>query len=88
MLLLRTIESDTLLALSQGEWEGEFDGEPALPNTGSLVQADGNGAFQVLVAGLDRPTSLEIIADTGYIVTLGGEVWVVEGLASSVLGQR
>ena len=76
------IEADTLLALSQGEWEGEFDGEPALPNTGSLVQTDGNGAFQVLVAGLDRPTSLEIIADTGYIVTLGGEVWVVEGLAN------
>ena len=70
----------TLFALAQGSWDGPFEGAPALPNTGSLVQVDGD-AFEVLAEGLDRPTSLEIIGNTAYVVTLGGEVWRLAGIA-------
>jgi hypothetical protein len=49
----------TLFALAQGDWDGPFEGAPAQPNTGALVQVNGNGTFTVLAEGLDRPTSLE-----------------------------
>lgn len=34
-----------------------------------------------MVGGLDRPTSLEFIGSTAYIVTLDGEVWTVKWVA-------
>jgi hypothetical protein len=34
-----------------------------------------DGHFRLVVDDLDRPTSLEFIGDTAYVVTLGGEVW-------------
>jgi hypothetical protein len=46
-----------------------------LPNTGSLVMANRSGGFTVLAGGLDRPTSLEFIGRSAYVVTLTGEVW-------------
>lgn len=70
-------EGGALFALAQGEWQGEFDGEPALPDTGSLVRADGDGGFIVMASQLDRPTSFEIIDDVAYVVTLGGEIWTI-----------
>jgi hypothetical protein len=36
---------------------------------------NGNGTFTVLADGLDRPTSLEFIGNTAYVVTFGGEIW-------------
>jgi hypothetical protein len=30
-----------------------------------------------LITGLDRPTSVEIIGRTAYIVTLSGELWLI-----------
>jgi hypothetical protein len=77
----------TLFALAQGDWDGPWDGAPALPNTGALVRADGNGAFTMLAEGLDRPTSLEIIQNTAYIVTLGGEIWTINNIAGPPFGQ-
>jgi hypothetical protein len=71
----------TLFALAQGDWDGPFEGAPALPNTGSLVQVDGTGSFLVVVEGLDRPTSLEIIDNTAYVVTIGGEIWTIDNIA-------
>jgi hypothetical protein len=71
----------TLFGLAQGSWDGPFEGAPALPNTGSLVQVEGDGTFTILAEGLDRPTSLEIIRNTAYIVTLGGEVWTIANVA-------
>lgn len=71
----------TLFALAQGVWDGPFEGTPALPNTGALVQVDGSGTFTVLAEGLDRPTSLEIINNTAYVVTLGGEIWTIDNIA-------
>jgi len=76
----------TLFALAQGVWDGPFEGTPALPNTGSLVQVDGNGAFTVVAEGLDRPTSLEIISNTAYVVTLGGEIWTIDIIAGPPFG--
>jgi hypothetical protein len=64
----------TLYALSQGIWNGEGEGSPAIENTGSLVQVDGNGGFEVIIDGLDRPTSMEFIQNSAYIMTLGGEI--------------
>ena len=67
----------TLYALSQGVWNGAGAGSPALSNTGALVKVNRDGAFTVITDGLDRPTSLEFIEDTAYVVTLTGEVWKI-----------
>jgi hypothetical protein len=71
----------TLYALSQGVWDGAFPGSPAEPDTGSLVNANENGTFTVLVEALDRPTSLEFIGTTTYVVTLTGENWKIDGVS-------
>ena len=77
----------TLFALAQGVWDGPFEGTPALPNTGALVQEDGNGTFTVVAEGLDRPTSLEIINNTAFVVTLGGEIWTIDHITGPPFGQ-
>jgi hypothetical protein len=77
----------TLFALAQGVWDGPFEGTPALPNTGALVRVDGSGTFTVLAEGLDRPTSLEIINNTAYVVTLGGEIWTIDSIAGPPFGR-
>jgi sugar lactone lactonase YvrE len=76
----------TLFALSQGIWDGIAEGSPALPNTGALVRVAANNTFTVVTEGLDRPTSLEILGNTAYIVTLGGEIWMIDGVASPPYG--
>ena len=70
-----------LYALSQGVFGGGPAGSPALPNTGSLVQANGDGSFSIVADGLDRPTSLEFIGNTAYIVTLSGEIWKLDSFS-------
>jgi hypothetical protein len=70
-----------LYALSQGHFtEGNDDGSPADPNTGALVEANADGTFTVITDGLNQPTSLEFIGNTAYIVTLGGEIWMIDGV--------
>ena len=76
----------TLFALAQGDWDGPFEGAPALASTGALVRANGEGGFTVLAEGLDRPTSLEIIGNTAYVITLGGEIWTVGSVAQPPFG--
>jgi hypothetical protein len=72
-----------LYALSQGMFpDGGIPAEPALPNTGSLLQVNDDGTFRVVVEHLNQPTSLEIIGDTAYVVTLGGEIWRIDGLTA------
>jgi hypothetical protein len=78
----------TLFALAQGTWDGQFPGSPALPNTGSLVRVNDDGSFTVVAAGLDRPTSMQIIGTTAYVVTLTGEVVVIEDIAGPPFGHR
>ena len=67
-----------LYALSQGSFGGGPPGSPAAPNTGSLVKVNGAGTFSTVVDGLDRPTSVEFIRNTAYVVTLTGEIWKVK----------
>jgi hypothetical protein len=70
-----------LFALSQGVFGGGPPGSPAAPNTGSLVKVDGHGRFSLVTDGLDRPTSVEFIKNTAYVVTLPGEIWKVENVS-------
>ncbi|CAM4458430.1 ScyD/ScyE family protein [Deinococcus marmoris] len=77
----------TLFALAQGFWDSTFEGAPANPNTGSLVRAEWDGTFTVVAGPLDRPTSMEIMGNTAYIVTLGGEIWTVDNIASPPSGK-
>ena len=69
----------TLYALSQGDFSGDPPGSPALPDTGALVRVNDDGTFTVVRDVLDRPTSLEFIRDTAYVVTLTGEIWKIDG---------
>ncbi|MCW3091472.1 MAG: hypothetical protein JWP81_2541 [Ferruginibacter sp.] len=77
----------TLFALSQGTFSGGIPGNPALPNTGSLLRVNADGTFSVVADELDRPTSFEIIGNTAYIVTLGGEIWTIDNIADPPFGQ-
>jgi hypothetical protein len=71
-----------LFALSQGFWDGPFEGTPALPNTGALLRVNRDGTLTTVVGELDRPTSVEIIKNTAYVVTLGGEVWKINNISA------
>jgi hypothetical protein len=79
----------TLFALSQGIFPvGSPAGSPAIPNTGALVRVNGAGGFDVIVNGLNLPTSLEFIGDTAYVVTLAGDIWRIDGVSSPPYGRR
>ena len=71
----------TLYALSQGTWKGPFEGTPARPNTGALLNVNPDGTFSSIVRRLNQPTSFEFIGDTAYVVTLTGEVWKIENVS-------
>ena len=79
---------DALFALSQGPGAGDPEGSPAVPNSGSLVRVNADGTFTVIADELDRPTSMEIIGNTAYIVTLGGEIWTVDNIADPPFGHH
>ncbi|WP_053978116.1 ScyD/ScyE family protein [Mangrovimonas xylaniphaga] len=76
----------SLFALSQGTWNGLGEGSEAFENTGALVKANQDGTFSEIATGLDRPTSLEIVKNTAYVVTRDGEIWSVEDIASGPYG--
>lgn len=77
----------TLFALAQGNWDGPFEGAPALPNTGSLVRVQEDGTLTPVAQGLDRPVSMEIIGNTAYVVTLAGEIVKLGELAGPPFGR-
>jgi hypothetical protein len=69
-----------LYALAQGHFTpGGEAGSPADPDTGALLRVSRDQTMTP-IARLDRPTSLEIICHTAYVVTLAGEIWAVPGL--------
>jgi hypothetical protein len=76
----------TLFALAQGTHSNGDAGSPADPNTGELLRVDGQGGFSVVASGLDRPTSLEIIGNTAYVVTLTGKILVIDDIARPPYG--
>jgi hypothetical protein len=75
-----------LYALSQGQWDGVAEGSPAAPDTGRLVKVNGDGALVPVVDRdghelvLDRPTSLELIGNTAYVISLTGVIVRIENL--------
>jgi sugar lactone lactonase YvrE len=76
-----------LYALSQGDWDlpptPENEGKPAAPDTGRLLRVTSHGHFATMVEGLDRPTSLEIIGDSAFVVTLTGKVLSIDRVGCS-----
>lgn len=77
----------SLYALAQGTWDGVGAGSPALPFTGSLVEVNADGTFTVVADALDRPTSLEILDNTAYVVSLAGDIWVIPNLSEPPFGK-
>jgi hypothetical protein len=81
--------SRSLYALAQGVFTpGGMPGSPAEPDTGQLLRVNRNGTFSVVASGLDRPTSLEIVGGTAYVVTLDGEVWAVSHAVDGCVGRE
>jgi hypothetical protein len=79
----------TLFALSQGHFSCDDPacaGAPADPDTGFLVRATANGTFTSLAEELNQPTSLELIGNTAYVVTLGGEIWKIADVSGPPYG--
>jgi hypothetical protein len=76
----------TLYVLSQGIWDGVAEGSPALPGTGSLMQVNADGSVTPIIMGVDRPTSMEFIGNTAYIVNLIGEIWRIDGVSPPPYG--
>jgi hypothetical protein len=71
--------SHSLYALSNGiPLPNAQPGDPGQPNTGELVEANQDGTFTVITSGLDRPTSLDFIGPSAYVVTLTGQVWKID----------
>lgn len=69
----------SLYALSQGDSPGDVEpAAPALPDSGELLRAERDGSLSVVVEGLDRPTSVDFIGDTAFVVNLDGEVWRID----------
>jgi hypothetical protein len=75
-----------LYALAQGEWDGVGEGSPALPDTGALVEVNGDGTFTVIADNLNQPTSLEVIGNTAYVVSLAGEIWRIDDVSNPPFG--
>lgn len=75
-----------LFGLAQGIYGGGGAGAPAEPNTGSLLKVNSTGTFDVVMDELNQPTSLEIIGNTAYVVTLGGEIWKINGISGPPYG--
>jgi hypothetical protein len=75
-----------LYGLSQGQWDGVGEGSRAFEDTGRLVVVGRHGELTPVVDGsgeelvLDRPTSLEFVGDTAYVVSVTGDVYRVDGL--------
>ena len=54
---------------------------PADHDTGALLRANTSGTMTTIAGELDQPTSLEIIGNAAYVVTLSGEIWKIDGIA-------
>jgi hypothetical protein len=77
----------SLFALSQGQWDGQFPGSPAIPFDGALWEVNADGTLRLIADGINLPTSVEIIQNDAYVVTLAGEILRIENIASPAYGR-
>jgi hypothetical protein len=75
-----------LYVLLQGVWDLGPDpsnaGKPAKAGTGVLAKVEWNGTLTPIVDGLDRPTSLEFIDDSAFVVGLDGTVTRIDHVSA------
>ena len=81
-----------LFALSQGIWDldpvPQNAGQPASADTGALVKVDKDGGLTPVVGGLDRPTSVDFIGNTAFVVTYTGTVIRIDNAGRPPFGAR
>ena len=77
----------SLFALSQGEWNGQMEGSSAIPFDGALWEVNSDGSLRLIEDGINLPNSFEIIGNDAYVVTLTGEIWVINDIASPPFGR-
>lgn len=65
-----------LYVLSQGTVD-RGDAATAEPRTGQVLAVGPQGDLETVTEGIDRPTSLEVVGDTAYVVTADGTVYTV-----------
>ncbi len=79
----------TIFGLAQGYFTpGQDAGAPAEPNTGQLLAVGRHGDVEVVVDNLDRPTSMEIVGDTAYVVGLGGDIVRIDDISRQSRSRR
>jgi hypothetical protein len=76
----------TLYALSQGVYSVGPPGAPADPDSGALMKVNADGTLTTIMDGLDRPTSLEFIGNTAYVVTLPGDILKIDAVSVPPFG--
>jgi hypothetical protein len=80
-----------LYALSQGIWDLPNDpgnaGKPASPDTGKLLRVKKDGSFATIVEGLDRPTSVDFIGNSAFVITLTGKVIKITNVGGPPFGK-
>jgi hypothetical protein len=80
-----------LYALSQGVWElpnlPANAGAPASPDTGALLRVKKDGNLASVVDGLDRPTSVDFIGNTAFVITLTGKVIRIDNVGRPPFGR-
>jgi sugar lactone lactonase YvrE len=76
-----------LYGLAQGIWNGQAEGSPAFPNTGQLVEVHADGTITVLAEELNIPTSMQVIDNDAYIVSLTGQIWKIENVSQPPFGR-
>ena len=76
----------SLYALSQGVWNGDFPGSPAIENDGALWEVINDGSLRLIEDNINLPNSVEIIDNDAYVITLTGEVWRIENISGAPFG--
>ena len=73
----------------EGADVGEARATPTTPQllSGVIERVQQDGTMTEIIGGLDRPTSLEFIGHSAYVVTLGGEVWKIDGVFTPPYGR-
>lgn len=77
----------SLFALSQGQWNGLFPGSPAIPFDGALWQVNDDGSLRLIAEGINLPSSMEIIGNDAYVVTLAGDIVRIGNIAAPPFGR-